>query len=240
MLHPVLAWMRDQRLHVRTECATPWGICDVIGASFRARNVKRRLTLRQRSTIGSQADVAVLATLPDAETGEGFTVAEIRSLLGAIESSAAIERSLDKLIQRRFVSSNGTRFSKINGWMPLHQRLVAVEMKLERVEEVFQQALNHTGFATESYVCLPIEAARRVTRSPKLNRLSAAGVGILGVVGSRVVTLRRSVINFDASIPWLQMHMVERFWRLAQRQLSMSASAIDSGLRVTPSAESSA
>jgi len=239
MTEPVLAWMQDQGLHVRTECATQWGICDLVGVSFRMRNVKRRLALKQRATIGSEFDVAVLATLPDIEASEGLTVSEIQDVLGGIASAITVESTLQKLEQRRFVRYSGDRFAKINGWMPLHQRIVTVELKLSRIEEVIQQALNHTGFATESYIGLPMNVARRVVRSSRIDRLGGAGVGVLGVDAGGVKTLRRSRPRFDATIPWLQMHMVERFWRSGHKQFSMSGSAIDSGRRVGPSSDNS-
>jgi hypothetical protein len=239
MTKPVLAWMRDQGLHVRTECATPWGICDLVGVSFRVRNVKRRLALKQRGTIGSEFDVAVLATLPDSETSDGINISEIQEILGGIATASKIESTLQKLQHRRFVGCRNARFAKINGWMPLHQRIVAVELKLSRIEEVIQQAMNHTGFATESYIGLPMEVAHRVVRSSRIERLGGAGVGVLGVDVGGVKTLRRSRPNFDATIPWLQMHIVERFWRSGHKQFSMSGSAIDSGRRVAPSSDNS-
>jgi hypothetical protein len=239
MTAPVLAWMQRQGLHVQTECSTPWGICDLVGVSFRTRNVKRRLALRQSSTIGSQFDISVLACLPDAEFDEGISVAAIRDLLGGFSTVSSIETTLAKLEQRRFVRRTGGQFAKINGWMPLHQRIVAVELKLGRVEEVIQQASNHVGFATESYVGLPMDVAQRLAKSPRLGGVIKAGVGIIGITEHKVRTLRRADTSAHMSIPWLQMHMTERFWRAGYKQLSMSGSAIDSGLRVAPSSSSS-
>ena len=235
MTEPVRAWMERQGLHVRTECSTPWGICDLVGVTFRVRNVKRRLALRQRSTIGSQFNVAVLATLPDSEVDRGITTSTIQELLGGIASIASIESVLSKLEQRRFVQRTGDRFAKINGWMPLHDRIVAIELKLDRIEDVIQQAISHVGFATESYVGLPMATARRLVGSPRFERLQKAGVGVIGVEQHSARMLRRSTPGFAATIPWLQMHMAERFWRTGHKQFSIKASAMDSGLRVAPS-----
>jgi hypothetical protein len=67
-----------------------------------------------------------------------------------------LERDLRALIADRFVvvKKNGS-FQKVNGWAPLHQRIVAVELKLRRISEALSQGLSNRTFATESYVALP-------------------------------------------------------------------------------------
>lgn len=229
MTDSVRAWMEGRGLSVRTECASQSGICDLVGVSFRKRSVRRRLALRQRSVIGSETDVSVLALLPDAEHSDGITPGEAADALGGVLSLGEIDATLAKLERRRFAERRGNRFAKLNGWMPLHLRIVAVELKLDRIDEVVQQAVNHTGFATESFIGLPTDVAERLVRSSRVQRVLDAGVGILSVGDSHVRVLRRSRPLIDNVIPWLQMHMIERFWRDAQRQFSISASAIDSG-----------
>lgn len=229
MTDSVRAWMEGQGLSVRTECASQSGICDLVGVSFRKRNVRRRLALRQRSVIGSETDVSVLASLPDAKHSDGITPGEAAETLGGVLSLDEIDATLAKLERRRFAERRGDRFAKLNGWMPLHLRIVAVELKLGRIEEVVQQAVNHTGFATESFIGLPTDIAERLVRSSRVQRILDAGVGILSVNDGYVRVLRRSRPSMDNVIPWLQMHMIERFWRDAQRQFSINASAMDSG-----------
>ena len=236
MTESVRAWMNSQGLSVRTECAAQTGICDLVGVSFRKRNVCRRLALRQRNVIGSEKDVSILAALPDAEHQDGFTLEETADALGGVLAPHDVDLTLVKLERRRFVTRRGQRFAKVNGWMPLHQRIVAVELKLDRVEEVVQQAINHTGVATESFIGLPSDVANRLVRSSRVHRIVDSGVGILSVGDAGVRVLRRSRPRPENVIPWVQMHMIERFWRDAQRQFNINASAIDSGRRVVPSA----
>ena len=235
MQEPVLRWMQAQGLLVRTECATPWGICDLIGVSFAKRPIARRLALRQRAPIGSQLSVAVLSTLPDVNEGKTTSLRNIQATFGGLVARGDILRELDRLTERRFVQWASGGYQKLNGWMPMHRRIVSVELKLDRIEEAFRQASSHTGFSTESYVCLPLDTARRVQRSERSRRFLGAGVGLIGLGDSRVEILVRSRVPVAATIPWLQIHTVERFWRMGQKQLSISGSAIDSGRRVAPS-----
>ncbi len=235
MTEPVRRWMQSKGLMVREECATHGGICDLVGVLFNRQKVRRRLALKQRATIGSEFDVSLLAALPDSENSMGNTPREIMHKLGGFVSLEQVQATLDSLNRRRFVREQRGRYAKINGWMPLHRRIVAVELKLERIEEVVQQAINHTGFATESYIGLPLPIAKRLVRSDRIQRVVDSGVGVLGVEHENVTVLRRPGGGGDRAVPWMQMHMVERFWRMHQRQLSINGSTIDSGARVVPS-----
>ena len=98
--------------------------------------------------------------------------------------------------------------------MPLQDRMVAVELKLSRVEEAMRQALNNLAFADESYVALPGDIARRVASTPsRWSTFFAAGVGLLGVTRSRcqVVVAPRKIEQWrDKPV---QLYCVEKFWR---------------------------
>ena len=43
--------------------------------------------------------------------------------------------------------------------MPLHDRIVAVEMKLSGIADALDQALQNKAFAEESYVAFPTDVA---------------------------------------------------------------------------------
>ena len=98
--------------------------------------------------------------------------------------------------------------------MPLQDRLIAVELKLQRIEEAMRQALNNLGFAEESYVGLPVEVAHRVvSNASRWSDFLDAGVGLLSVarLGCEVLVPARKVQNrTDGAI---QLYCVEKFWR---------------------------
>jgi hypothetical protein len=74
--------------------------------------------------------------------------------------------------------------------------------------------LNNLGFADESYVGLPDEAARRVlSNASRWSDFFDAGVGLLGVAreACEVLVPARKTRNWtDAAI---QLYCVEKFWR---------------------------
>jgi len=120
-----------------------------------------------------------------------------------------------RLIADRFVvcSSRG-RLQKMNGWMPLQDRLVAVELKLQRIEEAMRQALNNLGFADESYVGLPDKVARRVLSNvSRWSDFLDAGVGMLSVArqGCELLVPARKTRKWTDTA--IQLYCVEKFWR---------------------------
>src|ERR1043166_9279377 len=77
MTPPVVRWLRSSGLFVKAEFAVPWGICDLVGVSFRRRSVKHRKSLRQTQSVTSISRAAVLLRIPDEETGESVSLNEL-------------------------------------------------------------------------------------------------------------------------------------------------------------------
>lgn len=207
-------WMKSNGMAVKSEFVTPWGICDLVGLTFNPNNVAQRLHLKQTRTVSSITRAVLLLRIPDVETKKSTTVDRlVRQYAPSIPEEIVSEETA-QLIADRFVVSSRGRLQKMNGWMPLQDRLVAIELKLSRIEEAMHQALNNLGFAEESYVGLPTEVARRVaSNASRWSRFFDAGVGLLSVArrGCEVlVPARKAALWTDRAI---QLYCVEKFWR---------------------------
>jgi len=214
MAAPARNWLKQQGLLVKAEFSTPWGICDFVGASFARDRVLKRLSLGQRDPIGPPSRIALLDRIPDVQTGEIVSYEELEGEFEDWLSPDGVFRSLQALIDSRFVFSPAPyHFQKLNGWVPLHWRIVAMELKLSRVEEALSQARSHLRFATHSYVGLPDALANRVAKSKRRWSFLNAGVGIVAVrkAGCEVLLPSRGQAKEKDRI--LEMHCVERFWR---------------------------
>ena len=213
MLEPAAQWLRNQGLMVKKEFSTPWGICDLVGCSLNKNRVRKRLCLRQTRPITSQLRVYLLSRIPDEDQQTTISIEGLHEHFGELLDRSRIEAEVQRLIRDRFVEEPSPHaYFKRNGWMPLHKRLVAVELKLTRIDDALHQAINNLGFANESYVGLPAEAARRVINSKKKTDFQHVGVGIL-TIGSddcRVV-LRTNMQRSNREIA-SQAYSVERFW----------------------------
>lgn len=221
-------WMRNRGMNVRAEFVTPWGICDLVGLSFNRKQVAERLRLRQTRAVGSITRVLLMLEVPDAKTGKSTTLNALVRRFAASIPADVVSAETERLIADRFVVSvSRGRLQRLNGWMPLQKRFVAVELKMTRIQEAMRQAMNNMEFASESYVGVPFDVARRVaTTTDRWSRFFDAGVGLLGVMprGCKVlVPARPSPGRTDEAI---RIYCVEKFWRTrTQRQLSISASA---------------
>jgi len=214
MAAPASAWLASQKLLVKREFPTPWGVCDLVGCSLNGNKVRKRLILGQRKALRSQLRVHVLSLIPDRSEGRAVSLDELHRRFGGHLDRGRIEQELEKLIEGRFVEQiDGQTYSRHNRWMPLHKRLVAVELKLVRTDDAFVQAVNNLGFADESYVALPADRARRLAKSKSRSAFTARGIGLLAVGPDDCrVVLKARPMRRHADSP-IQHYCVERFWQ---------------------------
>jgi hypothetical protein len=215
MSKPVIRWMQALGLQVKAEFITPWGVCDLVGLSFRPRNVIHRRRLGQNQPITSVTRAALLTEIPDEVTGDAISLRALVKKYAYVMPPDVVDFQVRRLIAEKFVfhTSNG-ELQKRNGWVPLHKRLVAVELKLHRIDEVMSQANNNLLFAQESYVALPNTVASRVyEKSSRWSQFFAYGVGLISVTPRKCEVLIRSQPGASAADNLLQFCCVEKFWR---------------------------
>jgi hypothetical protein len=215
MTAPASAWLRSSGLTIKSEFTLPWGVCDLVGVSFNQEHVEHRMTLRQTRSIGSLTRTSLLLKIPDVDSRRSVTFESLVNAYKKALSADLIARELEHLENDRFVVRNSRgSFQKTNGWFPLQKRLVAVELKLSRVEEAMQQARHHLRFAQESYVGLPMDVANHVASNrTKWNNSFDAGVGVLGVGKEGCEVLIPARFSQSRKHDPIQFYCVEKFWR---------------------------
>jgi len=207
--------MQSLGLQVKAEFITPWGICDIVGLSFRINSVKHRLRLGQNQPITSVTRAALLLDIPNEETGESIPLTALAKKYDYVMPADVVDEQTRRLIADKFViRTPAGHFQKRNGWFPLHKRLIAVELKLNRIEEVMSQARNNLLFAQESYVGLPRDVALRVSeKRARWESFFDSGVGLLAISPRRCEVVMRSRPPASSSDGLLQFCSVEKFWR---------------------------
>lgn len=215
MVASAVAWMKSSSMAVKSEFVTPWGICDLVGLSFNPDNVAYRLQLKQTRPVGSITRALLLLRIPDLQQKKSISLDRLaRQCAPSIPKELVSEETARLIADRFVVRTPRGRLQKVNGWIPLQERLVAVELKLSRIDEAMRQAFNNLGFADESYVGLPIEVARRVAANPsRWSDYFDAGVGLLSVERSGCDVLlppHKAGNLLDRAI---QFYCVEKFWR---------------------------
>lgn len=225
MRESVSRWLSQSGMAIRDELQTAIGVCDLVGCRLREPSVRRRRRQRQVSSLGPTRRIAILLSLPEARPRRGgISLDALASKLGHHYSAELLNIELNHLVRARHARVTRTgRYLRVNGWAPLFRRLVAVEMKLRRVEEVLYQAARNRAFAVESYAAMPLEVARRLAEGPWRARFRALGVGLVGVASGECLPLIRAERIRKSADPVLQMHVVERFWQDVSRGSSSSS-----------------
>ena len=213
MVEPAAQWLQQQGLLVKREFPTPWGICDLVGCSLNQNKVRTRRRLRQTRPIRSQLRVHLLSLIPERETGNGVGVEDLYRAFEPYLDRERIEREVQRLVKDRFVQRVGDdTFCKRNGWMPLHKRLVAAELKLTRIDDALHQAINNLGFADESYVALPTDVAKRLARGKRRSDFDERGIGVLAVSPDGCRRVLAPGKQKPSTTNTTQAYAVERFW----------------------------
>jgi hypothetical protein len=125
MAEPVRHWLRRQHPQVKEEFGLPWGICDLVGLSFSECQVAKRLSFRQYRPIGPMHRVELLRHIPDQESGSAITFRRLQKTWRGTAFTPSLEDELRTLIASRFVvPKRSGSLQKLNGWAPMHERIV--------------------------------------------------------------------------------------------------------------------
>ena len=217
----VRAWMESKGLTVKEEFPSHVGICDLAGCRLRRAAMAARVREGQLKAIGPLVRVHIWEHIPNDGEHRTVSVAALVSLHHGLLSHERVLQELGRLEQRGFIrrTSAGT-YQKVNGWHPLHARLVAVELKLRDWQNALRQAARYFVCVDESYVALPEEQVDVALGADGGALFRKSGVGLLAVTGGgRVRTVmksywrRRRTRSERAPVT----HAAERFWRDAAR-----------------------
>jgi hypothetical protein len=213
MVEPAINWLHSEKLAVKKEFAMPFGICDLVGVSLSEKNIRMRIDNGQFQTIGSLLRVELLNEIPDIGTSKGITRDTLLKKFEYAESKSNLEREISTLLSRKFVFRTRTgSLQKLDGWVPLQDRIVAIELKLNRTREAVSQAIRNSRFADESYIGLPENSASRLYNSRLISELRDYGVGVLALQPKSCKILLNSRIRKKYKSPTMQLYCADRFW----------------------------
>jgi hypothetical protein len=214
MVKPAEAWLKSKGLMVKREFPTPWGICDLVGCSFNKRSVNKRLRLGQKKPIGSHFRTMLLSLIPDENENHPIEPACLVGMFSEFFDEKRIISELNRLEKDKFIQrTQFGSFYKLNGWMPLNKKLVALELKLSRVQDVLNQAIANLEFADESYVGLPKRKAENLLKRGRVREFADLGIGLLVFTPNKCQLLVKSKPTNSTPDSVLQNYCIERFWR---------------------------
>ncbi len=206
MTEPARAWLHEQTRFTMIEYATPWGICDLVGCSFDSIAAMYRKRDRQATPLTPSTTLRKLWRLHVAGSG------------GLPNANAS--DTYDALWKKRMVSVDALDCarSKVR-WLPLHNRLIALELKISRVSEVLRQAEGNLEMAGESWIGLPLSLAEKVVANDGYVKFGSQGIGVLGVTPSGCQVVLKARPQKPKLKHVTEMIVVEAFWRKHHRNL---------------------
>lgn len=208
----VLRWLCDQGLLVQVEeFVTPWGVADVLGLRFNIDRVQARIAAGHLDPVGDAHAVQLLLSLPIG--GKPKRVLDVARKFEPLFGPALFERAVRNLVRKRFVVKEGSSLVRRTEWMPYHEQLVTVELKLRRVDEALAQARRHKAITAESYVGMPAVIAERIVLTDRRLEFEAAGVGLLSVQDGDCKVLLSPDHSTKTVIEAQQISAAEACWR---------------------------
>ncbi len=213
LTNPVENWLLDQGYLVRREFRNAWGICDLVALSPNPTAIRHRLKLGQKTSIGSVSRFSILDVIPDVEIGRSVHINTVCKKLSGILCSDRIETHVKSLLKMGFLSQpKKNHLQKINGWHCIEKKVIAVELKLNRIQEAIYQARNNQLFADLSYIGLPKQKIKTLKSKNFYPELVEYGIGVISIDGSEVkVVLDPSEESFKPR-EVLRAYSAERFW----------------------------
>jgi hypothetical protein len=208
----VLRWLCEQGLLVQMEeFVTPWGVADVLGIRFSIDRVQARIAAGHLDPVGDAHAVQLLLSLPTG--GKSRRISDVARKFEPLFGPALFERAVRNLMRKKFVVQDGVSLVRRTDWMPYHEQLVAVELKLRRVDEALAQARRHKAITAESYVGMPAVIAERVAFTERRADFEAAGVGLISVQDSACEVLIPPDFSAETVIEAQQLSAAEACWR---------------------------
>lgn len=175
-------WLASNGYYPFEEVTTSWGIVDLMGIRVNIDRVLQRVRAGHREVVGDFRSVLVLLSIPTEKSRRSVSIADLNQKYAELMGAPVIGRIIERLTRKRMVGINasGGLFRIIDS-LPIHDELVCIELKLNRIDEVLTQARRHRVAATGSFVGLPSPLAEKVAVSSRKGEFQSAGVGLLSV-----------------------------------------------------------
>lgn len=184
----VWRWLNTKGAYPIDEFQAPWGITDFFGIRPNLDRVLERTSKGQTTSVGGDQHVMILLAVPALESGKSIDQELLAKRFSFLIGKSKVEHIIQTLRKRRFLKADSQgQLTRDTPWLPFHDEMWSVELKLTRVNEALAQAKRHLRITPNSFVGLPPIAASKVAQSAKANDFIRSGVGLLSVTPEECV-----------------------------------------------------
>lgn len=147
----------------KTEIGVGYGIADLVLVQFNDDNCAIRKHNKQYQPLLKELYFRTLKYIPDFNNGS--KPIELNRLIEKTKLSKALLKYqvLRELEKNAFIVQKYTNcYFKINGWVPIAKRVIAVEAKIKDWRRGFYQANRYKSFADKVYLAVPPQISHLV------------------------------------------------------------------------------
>lgn len=192
-----LRWLGEQGIVQIPQFVLPWGVVDVVGIKPNLERLQARLAAKQTEALLESHAIEVLLSIPKRKK---IRIEDLRQTFEPTLGPNLFARAIKSLIKKHFAKQNEDTLTRCTDWMPYHELLIAVELKLKRIDEALAQAKRHKAITPASYVGMPGLIAERILKSErKRAEFQEAGIGLLSIE-NHVCTVQIKPSNSRKSI----------------------------------------
>ena len=216
MCAPLEHWLHSRGFLTKREFSLPWGICDLVAARFPSHQTTQRLESSHAAPLSSLELLQLLDLIPHRTTRRAITTQRLERLLAGSRSPTQVHNDIQRLKTKRLVHfPRRHHVQKLVSVKSLRGRIIAVEMKLNRVTIAIAQASAHLAVADHSYVALPVALAHRLLHSARRHEFYHHRVGLLSVspIGTNVLISHKPLPPTEPH-RLFKRHCIERFWKM--------------------------
>jgi len=188
----VVAWVKAHfeavGAFVAPELSMGWGRADLVAFELDLEKCRARIRNGQFRSLDRADHYRALRHMPELESGDHVSIGALSVYLG--RSASYVRASLVPFLERAgYAKRVGPgMLAKVNGFIPIAQKVIAIEAKVSDWRKGAIQAKRHRCFANRVYLALASEYVHRVD----LELLQRHGIGLIAASSTRVDELLES------------------------------------------------
>ena len=157
------------------ELGVGYGVADLVVYRLAQSNCQQRIKNRQKNPLERIEFFQLLEAIPDIETGGSIPLKDLKNVTHFSESRLKYHwlKVLENYGYVKEISKN--RYSKVNGFIPVAEEIVAIEAKLRDWKRGAIQAKRYAVFADRTYLAIDKKVTHRVDKE----LLSKHNIGLL-------------------------------------------------------------
>ncbi len=169
------SYFKNKHYLTQTEVKAMHGVPDLVLGRANMKHVELRRGYSQFEPLLNEKYFRLLKHIPDQASHKKPISARSLAELTDISQSYLVSSLLRDLKEGGYILALDDGYMKVNGWVPILNKIIGIEAKLKDWKRGIYQAVRYKKFADEAYLAMPSSTSHLVDRE----LLGHLGVGLL-------------------------------------------------------------